>query len=485
MNRRRLSLMLILLALPLVRCATNPATGEAQLAFYGTDTEIEMGAKADADIVRSLGLLPDEELQEYVDDLGQRLARTSERPELPWTFRVLDSPVVNAFALPGGYVYITRGMIQHLNSEAQLVAVLGHEIGHITGRHGVEQMSRAQLAQFGMMAALLASEDVRRYGGYLQQSLGLLFLKFGRDDETEADQLGLRYMTRHGYNPWEMESVFQTLDHVRTAAGLGTIPDWLSTHPSPQNRIEEIGRVIDSFPLSLRQGLVARTDLLDRIEGMVYGDNPREGYFVGGDFFHPDLRFKVSFPAGWTTRNEKSRAFAVSPDDRTIVMLTTGEGETVAEAKEAFFDERGVGGKGEWIDGYWYFTAGSAEGSFTGLVGFIEHEGVILQLMGFGRENGFSRYRDEIEHSITSLRPLDDEYYLDVEPMRIELVPIIEGMSVREFDEIYPGAIEPDELAVLNGLPDESGYLEPGRIVKRVLPGRTVGSSTGEQGVEY
>ena len=480
----RRSFPALLLFLSVSGCATNPATGDAQLSFYGAEKEIEMGKQSDEAIIRSFGLHPDETLQAYVSELGLRLAAISERPELPWTFRVIDSPIVNAFALPGGYVYITRGMLAHLNSEAQLAAVLGHEIGHVTGRHGVEQMSRAQLAQAGMIIAAIASEDVRRYGAYAQQGLGLLFLKFGRDDETEADHLGLRYMTRLGYNPWEMESVFQTLDHVSPSSELNRLPDWLSTHPSPENRIEEVGRVVDAFPSHVRQGLVARSELLDHVDGMIYGDNPREGYFIGGDFYHPDLAFRLSFPAGWTTVNQKARAFAVSPDGTGIVMLTTGDGATAAEAEEAFFAEKGVNRGGPWIEGFRHFSAGSTEGSVSGLVGFIEHGGVVLEVMGFGRNGGLMRYRNTIEQSITSLRPLEDPYYLDVEPTRIELVQITEPMTFRAFNEAYPSSIDPDAAAVLNGLPDATGYLEAG-LVKRVLPGRSIGSTSGEKGIEW
>lgn len=479
MSYRRIYLIVFFL-LPTWGCSTNPATGQNQLSFYGAESEIKMGQQADESIIRSLGLHPDEELQNYVSELGLRLAASSERPDLPWTFRVVDSPIVNAFALPGGYIYITRGMLLHLNSEAQLAAVLGHEIGHVTGRHSVEQMSRAQLAQAGMIVAAIASEDVRRYGAYAQQGLGLLFLKFGRDDETEADHLGLRYMTRQGYNPWEMESVFQTLDHTSARSELNPIPDWISTHPSPEDRMEEINNAIGSLPSHARQGLVARSELLDHIDGMIYGDDPREGYFVGRDFYHPEMAFLMSFPPGWSTVNEKSRALAVSPDGNGVVMLSSGKGATAEEAESAFFAEKGVRREGLWVNGFHRFTAGPV----SGVVGFIDHEGHVLEVVGFGRDGGFSRYRSSIEAAITSLRPLDDPYYLDVEPARIELVSIPTPMSFRDFDKAYPNGIEIDEAAVLNGLPDATGHLEAG-VVKRVLPGRSVGSTRGDKGGEW
>jgi predicted Zn-dependent protease len=144
--------------------------------------EIQMGREYDPQVAASMGLDPDTALQRYVQDLGTRLAARSERPGLPWTFRVVDDPVVNAFALPGGFVYVTRGILAHLNSEAELSAVMGHEIGHVTARHSATQMSRQQLAQVGLALGSVLSKDVERYGGIASAALGVLFLKYSRDN---------------------------------------------------------------------------------------------------------------------------------------------------------------------------------------------------------------------------------------------------------------------------------------------------------------
>ena len=166
-------------------CATNPATGRRQLSLVSERQEITMGFQNDTGIVQQLGVYPDSGLQRYVRGLGEKLAAVSERPSLPWSFRVVDDPVVNAFAVPGGFIYVTRGLLAHMNSEAQLAAVLGHEIGHVTARHSVEQLSRAQLAQVGLGVGMVFSETVRQYGQVAGAGLGVLFLKFGRDDETK------------------------------------------------------------------------------------------------------------------------------------------------------------------------------------------------------------------------------------------------------------------------------------------------------------
>ena len=194
-----------------------------------------MGKAADQEAVAAYGLYPDPKVQAYVERLGKSLAAPSERPDLPWSFKVVDDPAVNAFALPGGYIYVTRGIMTHLRSEAELVAVLGHEIGHVTGRHSASQMSKQQLAMGGLIVGMAVKPELQRFGELAQQGLGLLFLKFGRDDENEADELGLRYMTREDYDPREMLEVFGVLDGVtRAEGGGGRMPDWLSTHPSPE-----------------------------------------------------------------------------------------------------------------------------------------------------------------------------------------------------------------------------------------------------------
>ena len=227
----------------LIACATNPVTGKRQLMLMSEAQEIAMGKAADQEVAGAYGLYPDPEVQAYVDGLGQRLAATSERPDLPWSFEVVDDAAVNAFALPGGFIYVTRGIMTHLSTEAELVAVLGHEIGHVTARHSASQMSKQQLAMGGLVLGMAVKPQLQRFGELVQQGLGLLFLKFGRDDENQADELGLRYMTGEAYDPREMLDVFRILDGVTRAEGGGArMPDWLSTHPSPGNRLARIQR---------------------------------------------------------------------------------------------------------------------------------------------------------------------------------------------------------------------------------------------------
>lgn len=231
-------------------CSTNPATGRSQLNMLGEAEEIEIGKQAQPGFIKDYGgEIPSEPIRKYVNDLGHRLAAVSERPSLPWTFTVLDSSVINAFALPGGKVFISRALIEKMDNEAQLAGVLGHEIGHVTAQHTGQQMSRAMVLQ-GAIAGLGVASGVAGsdYTGYMQvlgvgaQAGGSVYLlKYGRDQETEADALGVRYMAKLGYNP---VGQLQVMEILQKASGGGSQMEILSTHPLPATRIDRLNKLI-------------------------------------------------------------------------------------------------------------------------------------------------------------------------------------------------------------------------------------------------
>ena len=302
-------------------CAVNPATGRREFSLISESREIEMGREADADISASLGLVDDPALQSYVSDIGHRLAAVSERPHLPWSFKVVDDPLVNAFALPGGFIFVTRGILANFESEAELAGVLGHEIGHVTAKHSVSQMSRQQLQQIGLGVGMVFSSRVRRFGDVLGVGLQLMNLRYSRGNESESDELGVRYMTRTAYDPESMIGVFQMLATVSGGEG-ERIPQWQLTHPYPENRETDIRELIAASG-SAAGGTVARGEYLDRIGGLVYGSNPREGYFIGDRFVHPDLEFDVTFPEGWAGVNERSYVAASSPASVVVLLISS------------------------------------------------------------------------------------------------------------------------------------------------------------------
>ncbi|MEM8739341.1 MAG: M48 family metallopeptidase [Planctomycetota bacterium] len=250
---RALALGLALTALaPLTGCVTNPATGKAAFNLISEEQEIAIGSEAEPQfIAENGGVVASQAVRDYVTDLGQRLAAQSERPHLPWAFHVLDSPQINAFALPGGKIFISRGLVEKMTNEAQLAGVLGHEIGHVTAQHVNSRMSQSLLVQGVAVGAVIAgevmdSDALRVIGAGAGLGGGVYLLKFSRDQESESDMLGVRYMTTLGYNPYGQVQVMQIL---KEAAGGGAGPEFFATHPLPQTRIERLEKLIaEKYP---------------------------------------------------------------------------------------------------------------------------------------------------------------------------------------------------------------------------------------------
>lgn len=460
-----------------VSCSVNPATGKEQLAFYNEAEEIELGRQADEEILASVGLYDDPELQAYVEEIGQALAARSERPDLPWSFKVVDDPAVNAFALPGGYVYVTRGLLSHMGSEAELSGVIGHEIGHVTARHGVNQASKQMLALIGLGLASLLDEDVAQWAGVASAGLGLLFLKFGRDDERQADDLGLRYMSRAGYDPREMPGVFTVLAGVETVEGAGRLPNWLSTHPDPGARRDHLQQEVAQLPDDFSTATVEREGYLRRLDGLVFGENPREGFFEGNAFLHPDMRFRFEFPEGWETSNEKASVSAASPGEDAFLQVSLAEEATPEAAADKFFEEEGLTQGDVWDKGIhglpasWSrFDYADAESELSGTVAFVEHDGKVFQLLAVSTPDQWTGQRRSLETALSSFSRLNDPKALNVKPRRLRLVKLPQEMTLEEFDKKYPSGVKLELLALINHVqPGER--LPAGALVKRVVDG--------------
>lgn len=462
------------LLVPIASCATNPVTGESELALVSEEQEIQMGRQADEQIVASMGLVEDERLQRYVSGLGTRLAERSERPELPWTFRVVDDPTVNAFALPGGFIYVTRGMMSHLTSEAQLVGILGHEIGHVTARHSVNQMSRAQLANLGLgLGMILAPEGLRPLGQVAGAGLQLLFLRFSRDDERQSDELGVQYMTQLGYDPAELAGVFEMLGRVADEAGGGGVPAWASTHPAPEDRQERILTMAESHPQAER---VARPEYLRTVEGLTFGADPREGFFRDRVFHHPELRFRMEFPSGWRGVNSRTAVQAVSENQQAAMVLTLAEEGSPRAALSAFESQEGVtvtGAEERNVNGIpavlATFQAATEQGEVRGAIMFPELDDRVYAIYGFSSASDWSGFQGDITGAITSFQRERDESVLSVRPNHLEIVDVSAGMSFDEFTRRYPSSVPEATVALINQV-DERGSMPDGPA-KRVTSG--------------
>jgi predicted Zn-dependent protease len=426
----------------------------------------------------------DPELQAYVAGIGKRMAAKSERPDLPWEFHVVNDASVNAFALPGGFIYVTRGLLTYMNSEAELATVLGHEIGHVTARHSVQQISKAQLATLGLGLGSILSSDVAQYAGIASQGLGVLFLKYGRDAENQADELGFRYALGQNYDVREMGNVFQTLARSsEVGGGGGRLPEWLSTHPNPENRIARTEQRLDTLHTPLTNTVIGREEFLKQIDGITFGEDPRQGFFEGTTFYHPDMRFQLRFPDGWKTQNTPSAVVAVSPKEDAIIQLGLAGTTPPREAASKFLSQEGVkAGEGSTrsINGNpaatSYFQAQTEQGVIEGLVSFISYGGRTFALMGYTSQGNLRSYDGALRGTINSFDQLRNSAALAVQPAKLELVTLPREMTLTQFNQEYPSTIGIEELAIINELEGPESVIPRGRVVKRVVGGRKLSS---------
>jgi predicted Zn-dependent protease len=468
-----------LAAATLVSCARNPVTGKNQLSLVSESQEIQMGQQYAQQIVQTMGVYDNQQVKDYVTKLGMAIATTSERPNLPWAFYVMDDPTVNAFALPGGSIFVTRGILTHMNSEAELVGVLGHEIGHVTARHSVQQMTREQLAQIGLGVGSIISSDIARYAGLASQGLGVLFLKYGRDAESQSDQLGFKYMVKEGYDPHAMASMFETLQRVSKLEGAGDVPEWESTHPNPGNRIQATLQRIDTLSVPKEQLRQGRDEYLPILTGMTYGEDPRQGYIEGNTFYHPGLKFKLDLPSGWKSKNSPEALVAISPQQDAMLQLTAPGKGSPDEAAKQFLGQEGIKGSqpsSAPINGLpavsSYFETQTEQGPIQGMVTFVKYGDLTYQLLGYTPGGKLQTYDETFKHAINSFSELTDKARLDVEPYKVELVKLDKEMSLAEFNQKYPSTIPVERLAVVNGLDSASDRIPAGTTVKRVVGGK-------------
>lgn len=458
-------------------CAVNPATGEREFNIVSEQQEIAIGRENDPQIVASMGLVPDSQLQRYVSGIGLRMAAISERPNLPWTFRVIDDPAVNAFAVPGGFIYITRGILAYMQNEAQLASVLGHEIGHVTARHSAAQMSRAQLATAGLVVGSILSPEVADAAGLAQQSLGLLFLKFGRDDERQSDELAFRYMGRTNYDVREMPGMFEMLRRVSEAEGGGRVPEWASTHPDPGNRRDMAQQVIAQLPPGQIGDIVDRQEFLDMTDGIVYGPNPREGYFRGQRFIHPELAFEMTFPDGWQTQNQKQAVVALSPNQDAITQITLDQGSP-SQAAQTFLSQQGLQAsrpQSTTINGLnavvGEFVAQTQQGVLQGVGAWVELGGQTYRLLGYGVQSRWGSNSAAVERSMRSFARVTDRALLNVQPDRLDVVRIDRAMTIAQFAQRYRSAVDVGDLVLLNQADDANQQFPAGTLLKNVVAG--------------
>jgi predicted Zn-dependent protease len=433
MSRSRLWMLAAnwaVLSVLLGSCATNPVTHKSEISFVSPAQELEIGKQGYAPVIQEYGLYDDAALQGYVNAIGQKVARVSHLPDLDWHFTIVDDAAINAFAMPGGYIYITRGLLAYLNSDAQLAGVLGHEIGHVTRRHTAAQMTQQQLYGAGLALGSALSPTFQRYSGAAQQALSLLFLKFSRTDESQADELGVEYSTKAGYDSREMPATFAMLKRIGDQSGQ-RLPGFLETHPDPGDR-EKVVAALAKQAVAGKGALVINQNVyIRRVDNVVFGQDPRQGYFVGDLYFHPGLRFQINFPAGWSHRDSRAAVAAGEPNQAAVVQLSTAQGGADL-APEAFVAQilakgsiSGAHGARETIGGYSAWVGHidvPAEGQTPTTLdaAFIRKDALLFQILGQSLHPGDIQ-EGRIFTTIRSFRSLNDAARINVKPDRVRV----------------------------------------------------------------
>jgi predicted Zn-dependent protease len=343
-------------------------------------------------------------------------------------------------------------------------------------------ISKQQFAMLGLGIGMVVRPELQQFGGLAQAGVGLMFLKFGRDAESQADELGLRYLGREGYDPQQAVEVFSVLERASAKTGEGRLPTWLSTHPAPQDRAQRMRAAIAAGHLTGDK--VERRAFLAQIDGMVFGENPRDGFFVQNAFYHPDLKFTFVYPRGWKAENQRQAVGAVSPNQDAVVVLSMGAGTSAEQASSEFFRQeqqsvRPADTRRERINGSnavtSVFEAVSGQTMLAGRVAFIEHGGKVYRILGYTPQARWATYDRVFDQVIRSFDDVTERRYLDVQPRRVRIVTLGQPTTVAAFASRYPTPVGADVLALINGV--AAGGTIPAGEAKTVVGGRLPGET--------
>lgn len=469
-------LVLVFPLLVLDACSTNPVTGKKDFMLMSKEQEIAMGQESDPGITAFFGLYNDQQLQNFIDKKGQEMVDVSHRQDLKYEFKIVDSPVVNAFAVPGGYVYFTRGIMAHFNNEAEFAGVLGHEIGHIAARHSAKQYSKAMAAQLGLVVGSIVSEDFRQFAGLAQTGVSLLFLKFGRDAERQSDKLGAEYSTRVGYDAHQMAGFFNTLQRQQEQSGQ-MVPAFLSTHPDPGDRYVAVNKEADKWQRKLDPSNleVNRDSYLKMIDGIVYGEDPRQGYVENQMFYHPVMKFQYPVPGGWQVQNTPQAVQMVPENGEAIMMLTLATENSLDAAAEGVLKNFQLSlVESERMDINGYSAIGMVADqqqenqSLRTLVYVIQGDNQIYNFIGATSAAQFNQYLNIFKSSMGEFRRLTDQSKINVQPKRIKIETVRRtGTLENTLRQLGASNEQLNELAILNGM-ELNDQVKEGMLIKTI-----------------
>ncbi|MEM9158376.1 MAG: M48 family metalloprotease [Verrucomicrobiota bacterium] len=470
----RISLLSLVLAC-LAGCATEPSalTGKTTSFGYTWRQELALGKQSDGQIVEQMGLYQNDALAEYVREIGEKvLAKSDLRGpdalemyrDTEFTFRVLDSDVVNAFALPGGYVYVTRGLLAHLNNEAQLAVVLGHEITHVAGRHASRQALKQQWGQIGLVAGAVLGEqlmenkqmanDLLNMGGQVFQ---LMTLKYGRDAERESDFYGVQYAEKAGYDAAEGAEFFVSLSRISSKAGQ-SIPTWMSSHPDPGERELTIRRLSREWDSEYPGGVLNEERFLDMVDGLAVGTDPRQGFVERGTFYHPGLAFQFDVPSGWRVQNQSSAVYALDPGGKGVVVFQLAQERDLGQAAQNFASKNGINvvgtrrmnvdqRNGLVVEG----TVQSGDQLMVVQATFIEFGERIVSFVGFCPQASYPALKGAFAMTADSFDSVINKRILGIQPARLKIVRASDEKQFREYlPERLPNGMDREDWAIKN-----------------------------------
>ena len=481
--KNKVSIVLCLVIFILSGCAVNPVTGKKQLALMSEAQEIALGQQSDPQIIAEFGLYENATFQKFIDTHGQNMAAISHRPNIKYTFRVLDSPVVNAFAVPGGYVYFTRGIMAYFNNEAAFMGVLGHEIGHITHRHSVEQYSKSMLGNVLLMGGLIVSKELRTFANEAQTAMQLLFLKYSRTNESQSDELGAEYSTKIGYDASEMADFFQTLNAL-SDSGEGSIPTFLSSHPDPLDRYAKVNELAEKWQAKVQKPpyKINRDAYLKMIDGIVYGEDPRQGYVSSGVFYHPELKFQFPIPSNWDLVNSPTQVQMAPSSGNALMIFTLAEGDNLQTAASTTASQLQLTVKSSrqltihGLQALEVLSEQISEDPSTGQQSaiaiksmYIKMGGNIYVFHGVSTPAEFGSYVNTFDKTMQGFNTLTDQSKINVKPEKIKVVAVKSagtlGQALLAFN--MP-TNRHRELAIINGM-DTADKVEQGKLIKIIV----------------
>jgi predicted Zn-dependent protease len=388
------------------------------------------------------------------------MAAVSHRPKLAYEFKIVDSPIINAFAVPGGYVCFTRGIMAQFNNEAEFAGVLGHEIGHITARHSVIQQRNAFLGQIGIIAGVILVPELAEFVDPLSYGMQLALMSFGRDAERQSDKLGVEYSSRIGYDASEMAGFFQTLERQQVASGAEDVPDFLSTHPSPGEREATVQELANTWKnkLKLTNAKINRDEYLKRIDGMIIGEDPRNGFVESGVFFLPNVRILFPIPTDWKLLNTPQQVQMTPANGEALLILTLGTGTSLQDVANKILTNyklEKVESKNETINGLAALTMiadqKQEQGTIRVISSLIQFEGTIYSMMGISEISKFASYTPAFLSSIQNFKELKETEKLNRKPDVLHIKTVPKQMTLQAaFQYFNMQGDQFERLAILN-----------------------------------